>query len=141
MALTIAPLTDYDSLVSLADADAYWAGMGEASWALATVANREAALRRGTQYILGRRILASAVDPVVLRPIREATSEAALRALNGKLYQDVGPAPVIEKTVGPITVRFGAAAYNGQIRIPIIDELLVGLTLTTDYGAIFSERV
>ena len=141
MALTLPPLPDYDALASLAEADAYWASMGEASWALATVAAREAALRRGTQYILGRRILASAVAPVVLRPIREATIEAALRALRNTLYRDTDPAAILEKTVGPITVRYGTPGNYGQVRIPIIDELLRGLTQATDYGPIFLERV
>lgn len=130
MTLTVAPLLDYDALVSLAEAGEYWTRMGDASWALASEADREGALRRGTQYILGRRIIGSAVSPVVLRPIKEATSEAALRALNGTLYRDVQPAGILEKTVGPITVRYATPGNAGQVRIPIIDELLRGLTVS-----------
>ena len=141
MPLIVAPLPDYDALVSLAYADAYWASMGDASWALATVAAREAAIRRGTQYILGRQVLAVAVDPIVLRPVKDATCEASQRALRGTLYADVAAAGILEKTVGPITVRYSAAGNAGQLRIPIIDELLRGLTAVTFAGGtVYLER-
>jgi hypothetical protein len=53
MALIVAPAEGYDSLVSLADANAYCADMGHAGWTDADEA-REAALRRATQYLLTR---------------------------------------------------------------------------------------
>lgn len=128
MPLTIAPLLDYDALVSLAQADDYLASMGVTSWALAGVPAREAAIRRGTQYILAKSLITSALTPAVVRDVQQATAEAALRALTNTLYRDVDPTTVIRKTVGPITVQYAAPGNAGQFRIPIIDELLTGWT-------------
>lgn len=129
MALTTAPLLDYDTLVSLAQADLYMASMGVTSWALASVPLREAALRRGTQYILARGLIPAALTPLVVQNVQQATSEAAMRALTNTLYRDVDPAAVVQKTVGPITVRYATPNNQGQFHIPIIDELLFGWTI------------
>ena len=139
MPLTVAPALDFDSLVSLAEADAYWLGMGNVAWGAATIGAREAALRRATQYIIGRRIVASALNPTVIRRVREATMEAAIRALLNTLYLDVAPAGIVQKTVGPITIRYAGASNRGHPRFPVIDELLLGLTMA--YEPLFSERV
>ena len=139
MPLTVAPLLDYDSLVSLVQADDYWVRMNAPAWALASIPAREAALRRGTQFILAKRLIAAATAPTVVRAVQEATSEAAMRALTDALYRDVEPAPILLKAVGPIRIAYGAPGNSGQVRIPIIDQLLSGLTIA--YGPVFSERV
>jgi len=142
MALIVYPAEGYDSFVSLAAADAYHASMGNDAWAAATVGNREAALRRGTQYVYAKRLLPEALDP--LHPnVAAAAAEAAQRQLEGKLYRDIEQTSgsVIEKTVGPLTLRFSPASEAKPIRIPVIDDLLFGLTSSgLGFGRIALER-
>jgi len=44
-------LANAESYISVADADVYLANMGRTSWAAATTAAKEIALRKATQYI------------------------------------------------------------------------------------------
>jgi len=46
-------LSTAESYLSVADADTYWSNRGNATWAAATDANKEEALRRSTQYLDG----------------------------------------------------------------------------------------
>jgi hypothetical protein len=139
MALVIFPAEGYDTFIALADADAYLSSVGYADWAAATPERREAALRRGTQYVFNRRILAQYLSPVHGN-VLAATCEAAYRDLKGKLYRDVEAQAVTQKTVGPITVQYAQPQNGGQIKIPVIDDLLYGMTYSSGYGPVYFER-
>lgn len=125
--LVVAPADGWDSLVSLADADAYCLRMGVDGWALADDAKREAALRRAAQYLVARRIKAQYLKPVHER-VKAAACEAALRALDGSLFADVPAQAVTSESVGPISVSYAAPANGGRARFTVIDDLLLGLT-------------
>lgn len=128
MALVVAPAANWDSIVSLADADAYHARMGNAQWAAASDALREAALRRAAFFIRARRVYPQYLDPVHAN-VQAAACEAALRALDGTLYEDVEAQAVTQETVGPISVSYTDRGTWGRRRFPVIDDLLQGLAL------------
>lgn len=128
MALIVAPADGFDSLVSVAEADAYMAALGHSAWT-GTDEAKEVALRRATQYLLSRyAIREQHLDPVHSR-VQDACCEAALRALTGELYTDVAAQEATEKTVGPITVKYAASRTGGQVRFALIDDLLRGLVV------------
>lgn len=149
MTVAVYPAPGYDSFISLGDADAYLAGLGYAQWAAATATVREASLRRGTQYVYSRRLVSEALWDFSVKPniqrvhpnVAAATAEAAVRHLDGKLYRDIDPAPVVEKSVGPLTLRYGTPSYGGQAKFPAIDDLLFGLVYTgAGFGPVTFER-
>lgn len=121
MTLIVAPADGYDSLVSLTDADQYHVKMGHARW---SGSGREAALRRGTQYLLKHFTIKSASLDPVHKDVAEACCEAALRALTGELYSDVEAQAIVEETVGPLTTRYSDPRNGGQKRFAIIEDLL-----------------
>ena len=125
MALIVAPADGYDTLVSAADADAYWESMGGA-WLDFLPADREAALRRGTQYVLARNIKPQYLDPVHTR-VAAATCEAAMLHVSGELYGVIDAKPVLREQVGEIAVSYGMPSNGGRARFPVIDDLLRGL--------------
>lgn len=150
MALTVYPDAGYDSFISLAEADSYLASMGVTDWAGKTDPDREAALRRGTQYVTGRRLTTEALydtstDPYTARAhpnVKAATAEAAVRQARGQLYLDLDPAPITEKTVGPLTLKYGPQKNAGEKRFPVIEDLLFGLIVSAGPmgGPLFFER-
>lgn len=126
--LTVAPTEGYDSLVSIVQADAYWASMGGA-WLDFLLADRESALRRGTQYVLARGVKQQHLDPVHTR-VAAATCEAAMLHLTGALYAtSIDAKPVLREQVGEIAVSYAAPVNGGRARFPVIDDLLRGLTV------------
>lgn len=128
MALIVAPADGYDTLVSAQDADAYWASMGGA-WLDFLPADRESALRRGTQYVLARGVKQQHLDPVHTR-VKAATCEAAMLHLAGSLYAtSIDAAAVTSERVGEIAVSYAAPVNGGRARFPVIDDLLRGLTV------------
>lgn len=129
MALIVAPADGYDTLVSAADADAYWESMGGA-WLDFLPADREAALRRGTQYVLARNIKPQYLDPVHTR-VAAATCEAAMLHVSGELYGVIDAKPVLREQVGEIAVSYGMPSNGGRARFPVIDDLLRGLAMGT----------
>jgi hypothetical protein len=145
MALTVEDgtgLATADSYVSLVDALAYHAAMGNTAWAASTDAAREIALRRAAQYLdteyryRGTRYNATqALEwPRVeyedgIRPeawpvaaVEQAACEAALRALTNTLRSDVSMDQITEETVGPITIKY--SSKSGQTRYPVVGSLL-----------------
>jgi len=134
MALIVAPADGYDTLVSAADADAYWASMGGA-WLDFLLADRESALRRGTQYVLARNVKAEYLDPVHTR-VAAAVCEAAMLHVRGDLYGVIDAKPVLREHVGEIAVSYGMPSNGGRARFPVIDDLLRGLTAGTGLVAI-----
>lgn len=126
MALIVAPTEGYDSLVSLADADAYWQRMGGAVWAAQSEPVREAALRRGTMYVLARNVKPQYLDPVHAR-VAAAVCEASVLAASGELYGVIDAKPVLREQVGELAVSYGQPTNGGRARFPVIDDLLRGL--------------
>lgn len=130
MALTVAPTEGYDSLVSVEQANAYWIGMADGRWEALGDYEKEAALRRGTQYVLARRVKPENLDPVHTR-VKAATCEAAMLAASGELYGVIDAKPVLREQVGAIAVIYGMPSNGGRARFPVIDDLLRGLAMGT----------
>jgi hypothetical protein len=153
MAVAVYPAPGYDSFISLEDANKYLTDLGFAKnvWDNKTVTEREAALRRGTQFIYARRLLPQALwdtttvpaTPRVHPNVAAATAEAARRHVEGSLYRDLDAAPIVEKTVGPLTLRYGLPGdVKPSDHYPIIGDLLYGLTETSGgLGPVLFERV
>lgn len=59
-----------------------------------------------------------------VKRVKDATCEAALRALAGPLYADQAATVKDSVKVGPITVQKSRERNGGQVRIAIIDDLL-----------------
>lgn len=126
--MIIAPAEGYDSFVSVEDADAYVTKMGPSGWPAET-AEKEAQLRRATQYIKVRyEPKTQYLDPVHAN-IKAATVEAALRAKD--LWVDVDPSAVLEETIGPMTTKYAEPTNAGQKSFPVIDALMRGLGSAT----------
>ena len=149
-----------ETYVSVADADAYHAAMGNAGWAGAD-AVKEPALRRAAQYIdtfyrfRGNRLTDVAAPPVDAQalqwprdivstwPIRElvaATCELALRALAGTLFADQSGGDVVSETVGPISVTYAETGLGGQTRYAVADALLGQFTAGGSRSSLRIER-
>lgn len=150
-----------DSYASLADALAYHAAMGNATWAAATDALREPALRRATLWLdatyrgrwPGYRLNARAqaldwprkgvadnegyaVDHLTIpAEVENATCEAALRELDapGSLAPDYVAAEAVKTaTAGPVSVTFKDGGGVGSVT-PIL--ITVDGLLATLIGA------
>lgn len=137
-----------DVYADLAEADAYFVDRDVAAWPAATVAAREAALRRATAYLDGRYrwvgILAVASQPLgwprlsawdsegrpldsIPTRLKQACAELALIALG----EDLAPPAerggrVLSEQVGPVSLRYAADAPSGRA-FPYVDLLLKGL--------------
>lgn len=126
MALTVGS----DAYLSVAAADSYHAARGRATWAAASMADREAAIIAATQYVdaryrfVGRpaapdqplawpRLDAMAADGRTLDEIPaavvHATAELALIALDGPLVP-------VDETVAPWLTRSWVRFRSGSIR-------------------------
>lgn len=144
-ALVVAPAVGYDSFASVAAADTYFADQGYAPWAAATQAARENALRVGTVYVNARRPIPATLYPTVHPRIAKATMEAAKQSMIGTLYKAGTNQAIIEKSVGPLTIRYASPAMNRVFNIqPYIEDLLAGLVFIgggSIAGPIFFERV
>ena len=148
-------LTTAESYLSVVDADAHHVlfGTAAASWSSLSTGQKEIALRKATRYIdasysfRGER---KRVEQALLWPrvgygtdevyepsgswpvplLRQATAELAVKAAAGELLVDEDSRIVTEKTVGPITVKYGDTRFGGQKRYAIIDKLLSPLTVS-----------
>lgn len=145
-------MPDSESLCSVAQADAYHSARANASWALLTTLEKEAALRRSTDYLTvyrgkwkGRRVSSTqaldwpryevrlddvgcgvyAPSNTVPAEVMKATAELAIRAAAGELAGDIERV-VIEETIGPITTKYapGGVPY---VRYRAVDLLLAPL--------------
>jgi len=125
--LIVFPADDSDSLVSVEFADKYHSDLGNKAWDNLSEPEKESALRRGTQYILARRVKEQYLNPLHYN-VKAATAEAALRASDGTLYADVEAQAVVSETVGPISTTYAASTTGGRMTFPVIDDLLRGLT-------------
>nr|BDD43781.1 hypothetical protein 1 [Spirochaetaceae bacterium] len=144
-------LINSNSYLSLTDADAYHADVGNTAWSEATEADREAALITATRWLesryrtrwIGTRATRdqalswprwNAVDPDgyevagVPRDVAHATAEAALLVIAGEdlnAPQERGGRVKREKT-GPIETEFADGAPAGT-NYPAVSGLLRGL--------------
>lgn len=148
-----------NAYVSAADATAYFANRLNDTWANASTDQQAAALIQATQYIDGRYQFrgcqltteqalqwprsagdwASDTDKALfawpVQRVKDATCEAALRALSGSLYTDQSAQIVTSEKVDVIQVTYATEQRNGgQTRIAIIDDLLRPLTSSNGYN-------
>lgn len=124
-------LTDAESYISVAAADARHTALGNTAWT-GTDAAKEAALRRATQYMLqayrgrwkGTRLLrAQALDwprygatvdgfdissSEVPADVANACADLALRALAGDLNADQDGRAIVRDKVGPVETEYSA---------------------------------
>lgn len=151
--------SDAESFAAVSQADQYLAARGFTLWSTMSEAEKEQALRRGTDHMLrsyrgrwkGERATSTqALDwprvgaeidrfdfPGDQIPIelRRASIEMAWRAAYGELQADEGP-QVLSKTVGPITVQYAPGARQNK-KFAAVDDILRpllrnggGMTLT-----------
>ena len=67
--------------------------------------------------------------------VKDATCEAALRALTGSLYQDEDSRIVTSEKVDVVAVTYAEHSRNGgQVRIAIIDDLLKPVLASNGYN-------
>lgn len=145
MALIVPPAAGADSLCSVAQADAYHAARGAASWALLATEAKEQALRRATDYMAayserwkGDRVTSTQTldwprfgavvngydvpsDTVPL-PVGNACAVLALKASTGDLAPDLGPQKQSVK-VGPIETTY-AAGTRQATKYSAVDSML-----------------
>lgn len=138
-------LSDADSYVTLAFADAYFTKRGVAAWEAADDDAREAALRRAAEYIDGKfrykgsRLLvdqarefprSSLIDwsgytiTGVPARVQHAACELALRSLSSDLAPDLARGGMIQsESVGPISTTYAAGA-PAETAITIVNRYL-----------------
>lgn len=142
-----------ESYVSVAAADTYHAALGlnHTTWASASTPNKEAALRKATQYIdatysfKGQKVVWNQAlswpryeaswlwewqwsSPNLTRRLSGACCELALRALTEDLFTDVDDRAITQETVGPVSTSYAAPTRSGQKKYGISDRLLAPLT-------------
>lgn len=131
-----------ESYVSVSDADQYHTAFGHVDWSQASTIEKEAALRRATQYLDARYTFKGDPDqpqqplawprrghPWPERRVAAATCELALRALTNPLFNDIAPVGVRQETIGPLTTVYSQGSGDGQIRYAVVDDLLRGLVV------------
>lgn len=147
-------LSNADAYVSVAEADAYLAGLGFTGWDTLTEGEKEIAIRRATQYIdevftfpgvkklstqrLSMPRIGSGVEEVDTWPVRrvkDACCEAAYRARSGSLFADVSANEVESVKVGPIARTLRKSSTGGQQRYTVIDAILQPITTKRGAGS------
>lgn len=135
-----------ESYISVVDADAYFLARNNAAWAALSTADKEAALRKATDYMTatyrsrwqGARVYPSqALDwpradviiedvgvliTVVPEMVKRACAELALKAATAELNPDLTQG-VLQETVGPISVTYDKASPQ-RTRYAAIDAML-----------------
>lgn len=133
--------------VTVAEADAYAGARDYAVWFGGTL-DKDAALRRGQDYIAGRfngRWKAAFANDEAPEAVKFAIVEAAVReaAAPGSLLPDwTGEAQVTREKVGPLETEYAAqsGAWASRPSFGIIDALLAGLIGSTAGGINFAVR-
>jgi hypothetical protein len=135
-----------ESYISVADADTYFTARANATWDALADADKEAALRKATDYMTGRYglrwkgervselqaldwprsgayangfLIDSGSVPVA---VQRACAELAVRASADDLAPDVG-AQVKQEVVGPISVTYADGARQ-DTRYALVDSML-----------------
>lgn len=139
-------VTGAESYISVADADTYFTARANAVWDALADADKEAALRKATDYMTGRYGLRWKGDRVselqaldwprssayangflidsgsVPVAVQRACAELAVRASADDLAPDVG-AQVKQEVVGPISVTYADGARQ-DTRYALVDSML-----------------
>jgi hypothetical protein len=142
-------LVDAESYVSVAETDTYHLNYNNTSWALASIQNKEVALRKATQYLdsiflwngsiystsqslsfprvnimdLQGRIL----DKTIPRSLKESTSELALIALTENLNPVTSKSDYVKrKKVGELEIEYKDGAPSNK-QYNAVFNLLKGL--------------
>ena len=137
---------DSESLCDVSTADTYFSRMGNTTWNALFTSQKEAALRKATNYMeqvykarwQGLRVNSvqaldwprmgvtangySVLSTIVPVPIQRACAELALRSLSLELLPDIGQQKISAK-VGDIEVTYDKASPQ-QKQYPAIDALL-----------------
>ena len=148
-----------NAFISLDDADTYHSDRGNAAWAAASEANRNAAIYYATDYInssfqwrgiiveddqalnlptkggydnQGREITGLPVQ------VSRATAELALVHLEEKLNETLGPRVIEQEVVGAVKRRFSDRSANEGVRYPFLAVMLKGLHSGGDVSFIIS---
>lgn len=132
MALIVAPEEGFNSLISLEDAAQYMQDFGHDGWPTGSdtedIRKAEVALRKATQFLLGRySIKAENLDPVHVN-VQAACCEAAIRSISGDLAADSDGRVVIEDTTDVLTTKYAVGVQNGAMAYPVIDALMKHMT-------------
>lgn len=138
-------LSNAESYISVVDADTYHANRNNEAWSDYSTAEKEAALRKATQYIDGRwgrrfagemwsmsqalcwpRTPTDWPDEIPL-PLQHACAEVALRAAAAELEPDLerGGA-IVSQSVGPLSVTYAEHAPGGT-KLPWVERLMARL--------------
>lgn len=140
-------LEDAESYVSVADADTYHVNRNNETWSDYSTAEKEAALRKATQYIdgrWGRRFVGEMLsmsqalcwprtptdwpDEIPL-PLQHACAELALRAAASELQPDLDRGGAVQsQTVGPLSVTYSDHAPGGKT-FPWVERIMARLVL------------
>lgn len=142
-------LATAEAYISVADADAYFAARGNAAWSALDQISKEAALRKGCDYMEGRYTWKGqratttqalgwprqcvVVDGVYLPAdavpvaIARANAELAVRASAADLAADE-TTQVTRETVGPITVEYQAGARQNP-RYAAVEAMVAAYTI------------
>lgn len=144
-------LDNAESYISVSDADVYHSTRGITIWDNATPTEKEQALRRATDYMVGeyrilwsgkRATITQALDwprcgvkmddfdgncrlypnNVVPFEVRKACAELALRATMGELLEDTEQI-LIEDTIGPITKKYDPKSSQNKKYPQIVNYL------------------
>lgn len=126
---TGAGVDDADALCTLAEANAYHAGRGNAAWGLLGSAERETLIRRGFDYLLGEyesrwdsTVPFGTKDAAVPARIAQANALLALYAKSGPLAPEVKPQKIKSK-VGPLETEYAPMAQTVR-QFPDVDRLV-----------------
>lgn len=138
-----------ESYLSVADADTYHADRNNTAWTDYSTAEKEAALRKATQYIDGRwggrfpgaqltdtQALCWPRDPndwpdVLPKPLIHSCAELALRAAAEDLMPDLDRGGAVQsQSVGPLSVSYFEGAAPGKT-YPWVDRLMARLIGST----------
>lgn len=138
-------IADAESYLAVADADTYHANRNNETWSDYSTAEKEAALRKATQYIDGRwgrrfsgemlsmsqalcwpRTPTDWPDEIPI-PLKHACAELALRAASSELEPDLerGGA-VVSQSVGPLSITYSENA-PGATRFAWVERIMARL--------------
>jgi hypothetical protein len=119
LSLIVSPAVNAESYVSVADADTYHANRGNASWAALTTTQKEQALRKATDYMVGAyqsRWIEGYGDletDDVPNAIANACASLGLKSTTTELAPDVGRAKTMVKVDGAVEVEY--SEYSSQL--------------------------
>ena len=139
-------LSTANAFITVAEADAYFSHRHNSMWS-GSSATKEAAIINGTLFVDRRYIgqwpgaklvLDQALqwprdDGDVPQPVKDATCEAALRALSGDLVEDVTTGVRSKNIANVISTVYAGSSGNVRKLYPVIDLILSNiLTCTSD---------